>query len=219
MKQFFKRFIIKTCFLAILLVSLKTYTDMIVKADAISTSSLEKAESKSKSQKVETKVSTETDEESQAQLEKGLLQAHYDRWCEVEYDFANVDYIYDSLTYPLAKIIYAEVGGIHQTKIQQYTGYVFINLMNSKYYPNTVEGVLKQCYAEETNQKFQKNECSEEALENAKVVVNNYYNGTMPVSSAMIYQAEFEQGVNRFKIENEWFGYDQRILNDLKSNL
>ena len=58
MKQFFKRFIIKTCFLAILLVSLKTYTDMIVKADAISTSSLEKAESKSKSQKVETKVST-----------------------------------------------------------------------------------------------------------------------------------------------------------------
>ena len=64
MKQFFKRFIIKTCFLAILLVSLKTYTDMIVKADAISTSSLEKAESKSKTQKVETKVSTETDEES-----------------------------------------------------------------------------------------------------------------------------------------------------------
>lgn len=214
MKQFIKRCIIKICFLTILLVSLKVYTDVTVKADALSTSP--KAKFKTQCEKGEEKESDKTDKKISTPTEKDLAQMHYDRWQEVEYDFANEDEIYNNLTHPLAKVIYAEVGGIHQNKIQQYTGYVFINLINSKYYPNTVEGVLKQCYAPETNIKFENNKYSDEALENAKIVVNNYYNGTMPVSPALIYQAEFEQGVNRFKIENEWFGYDQRILNDLK---
>lgn len=206
MKHFLKRIITNICVFAILLVGIKTYTNLTVTVKATSMTS----------KKVEEKVTVT--EELSTQQQKYLTQAYYDRCQEGKYDFANDYDIYNSLTYPLAKVIYAEVGGIHQNKIQQYVGYVFINLMNSKYYPDTVEGVLNQCYAITTAQKFQKGECSEEALENAKVVVNNYYNGTMPVSPAMIYQAEFEQGVNRFKIENEWFGEDTRILNDLKNS-
>ena len=124
----------------------------------------------------------------------------------------------NSLTYPLAKMIFAEAGGSNNDTLQQYVGYVFINSLHSKYYPDTVEGVLKRCYADTTQQRFYEEKFSEKALKNAKIVVNNYYNDTMPVSSALIYQAEFKQGINSFKIDNEFFGYDQKILNDLKYN-
>ena len=212
MQSFFKRLTLNSLFLAILLVSLQLYAGATVKADT--------AKPKAKCHKtIEQKQPTqEIDNNTQSVSLEVLAQNHYDRWQEVNYDFANMEDIYNSLTYPLAKIIFAEAGGSNNDTLQQYVGYVFINLLHSKYYPDTVEGVLKRCYADTTQQRFYEEKFSEKALKNAKIVVNNYYNGTMPVSSALIYQAEFKQGINSFKIDNEFFGYDQRILNDLKYN-
>ena len=49
-----------------------------------------------------------------------------------------------------------------------------------------------------------------------KIVINNYYNDTMPVSPALVYQSKFSQGINQFQIDGEEFGYSERILRDLE---
>ena len=89
--------------------------------------------------------------------------------------------------------------------------------MISNYYPNTLKDVFfSSAYAPESQEKYRNGECSDRAIENAKIVVNNYYNDTMPVSPALVYQSKFSQGINQFQIDGEEFGYSKRILRDLE---
>lgn len=157
---------------------------------------------------VTSSVNTEENTEPSAE---DVIASHNDRWQDVSMD----DTYYD-MTYPLAKIIYAEGGG-QSDKCQQYIGYVVINRMISNYYPNTLKDVFfSGGYAPESQEKYRNGECSDRAIENAIIVVKNYYNDAMPVSPALVYQSKFSQGVNQFKIDGEEFGYDERILNDLE---
>jgi len=161
---------------------------------------------------VTSSVNTEDVEPSR----EDLIESHNDRWQEVRFDYASMDDTYYDMTYPLAKIIYAEGGG-QSDKCQQYIGYVVINRMISNYYPNTLKDVFfSGGYAPESQEKYRNGECSDLAIENAKIVVNNYYNDTMPVSPALVYQSKFSQGINQFQIDGEEFGYSKRILRDLE---
>lgn len=160
--------------------------------------------------------SIDTEEETPMPSAEDIIASHNDRWQDVRFDYASMEDIFYDMTYPLAKIIYAEGGG-QSDECQQYIGYVVINRIESKYYPNTLKKVFfSGGYAPESQEKYRNGECSDRAIENAKIVVNNYYNDTMPVSSALVYQSKFSQGVNQFKIDGEEFGYDERILNDLQ---
>lgn len=129
--------------------------------------------------------------------------------------------IYESYIYPLSKIIYAEAGNLGDVA-QQYVGYVVMNRVNSIYFPNTIEDVFfsRRAYAESSRKKYLAEETSEAAIANATIVIEEYfsYDG-MPVSPALVYQALFEQGVDRFKLETECFGCDERILRDLERDL
>ena len=160
--------------------------------------------------------SIDTEEETPMPSAEDIIASHNDRWQDVRFDYASMEDIFYDMTYPLAKIIYAEGGG-QSDECQQYIGYVVINRIESKYYPNTLKRVFfSGGYAPESQEKYRNGECSDRAIENAKIVVNNYYNDTMPVSPALVYQSKFSQGVNQFKIDGEEFGYDERILNDLE---
>lgn len=160
-------------------------------------------------------TSSETEGNTEPSAED-VIASHNDRWQDVRFDYASMEDIYYDMTYPLAKIIYAEGGG-QSDKCQQYIGYVVINRMISNYYPNTLKDVFfSGGYAPESQEKYRNGECSDRAIENAIIVVNNYYNDAMPVSPALVYQSKFSQGVNQFKIDGEEFGYDKRILNDLE---
>lgn len=162
---------------------------------------------------VTSSVNTEEDVEPSRE---DLIESHNDRWQEVRFDYASMDDTYYDMTYPLAKIIYAEGGG-QSDMCQQYIGYVVINRIESKYYPNTLKRVFfSGGYAPESQEKYRNGECSDRAIENAKIVINNYYNDTMPVSPALVYQSKFSQGINQFQIDGEEFGYSQRILRDLE---
>ena len=155
-------------------------------------------------------------EEAPMPSAEDVIASHNDRWQDVRFDYASMEDIYYDMTYPLAKIIYAEGGG-QSDKCQQYIGYVVINRIESKYYPNTLKKVFfSGGYAPESQEKYRDGKCSDRAIENARIVVNNYLNDTMPVSKALVYQSKFSQGVNQFKIDGEEFGYDERILNDLE---
>lgn len=162
-------------------------------------------------------TSSENDTEKTAEPSReDLIESHNDRWQDVRFDYASMDDTYYDMTYPLAKIIYAEGGG-QSDKCQQYIGYVVINRMISNYYPNTLKDVFfSSAYAPESQEKYRNGECSDRAIENAKIVVNNYYNDTMPVSPALVYQSKFSQGINQFQIDGEEFGYSKRILRDLE---
>lgn len=160
--------------------------------------------------------SIDTEEETPMPSAEDIIASHNDRWQDVRFDYASMEDIYYDMTYPLAKIIYAE-GGSQSDECQQYIGYVIINRIESKYYPNTLKKVFfSGGYAQESQEKYRDGLCSDRAIENAKVVINNYYNGTMPVSPAIVYQSRFSQGINQFVIDGEEFGYDERILNDLQ---
>lgn len=162
-------------------------------------------------------TSSENDTEKTAEPSReDLIASHNDRWQDVRFDYASMDDTYYDMTYPLAKIIYAEGGG-QSDKCQQYIGYVVINRMISNYYPNTLKDVFfSGGYAPESQEKYRNGECSDRAIANAKIVVNNYYNDTMPVSPALVYQSKFSQGINQFQIDGEEFGYSKRILRDLE---
>ena len=155
-------------------------------------------------------------EENTEPSAEDVIASHNDRWQDVRFDYASMEDIFYDMTYPLAKIIYAEGGG-QSDECQQYIGYVVINRIESKYYPNTLKRVFfSGGYAPESQEKYRNGECSDRAIENAKIVVNNYYNDTMPVSPALVYQSKFSQGINQFQIDGEEFGYSQRILRDLE---
>lgn len=160
-------------------------------------------------------TSSETEGNTEPSAED-VIASHNDRWQDVRFDYASMEDIYYDMTYPLAKIIYAEGGG-QSDKCQQYIGYVVINRIESKYYPNTLKKVFfSGGYAPESQEKYRDGKCSDRAIENARIVVNNYLNDTMPVSKALVYQSKFSQGVNQFTIDGEEFGYDERILHDLE---
>lgn len=131
-------------------------------------------------------------------------------------DFADTTLVYNTLVYPLAKIIYAESGNMNDI-FQQYVGYVVLNRVDSIYYPNTIYDVFftGDAYAESSRKRYRNEEVTDQCIRNAKVVVNQYLNDTIPVSPAMVFQAEFKQGVNIIKIHNTYFGHDQRIIDDL----
>ena len=155
-------------------------------------------------------------EENTEPSAEDVIASHNDRWQDVRFDYASMEDIFYYMTYPLAKIIYAEGGG-QSDECQQYIGYVVINRIESKYYPNTLKRVFfSGGYAPESQEKYRNGECSDRAIENAKIVVNNYYNDTMPVSPALVYQSKFSHGINQFQIDGEEFGYSQRILRDLE---
>lgn len=162
---------------------------------------------------VTSSVNTEEDVEPSRE---SLIESHNDRWQDVRFDYASMEDIFYDMTYPLAKIIYAEGGG-QSDKCQQYIGYVVINRMISNYYPNTLKDVFfSSAYAPESQEKYRNGECSKRAIENAKIVINNYYNDTMPVSPALVYQSKFSQGINQFQIDREEFGYSEKILRDME---
>lgn len=243
MKINLKRVISNLFLLAILLVSIKKYTEWNLSVQAatddtknseleVQTESSETSEIKTSPvagvtinlapsvsvEKLDTNVVTSSIEsEEQPPSTENLIQTYNDRWQEIYIDYANREDIYSNMTYPLAKIIYAE-GGNQNDECQQYIGYVVINRIESKYYPNSLHEVFfSDGYAYESQKRYQAEECSDRAIENAQIVVNNYYNHTMPVSPALVYQSSFSQGVNQFQIDDQEFGYDQRIINDLEN--
>lgn len=168
-----------------------------------------------------TNVPVEKDISKQSNIDETEAKAELERQytCYVErnvpIDFSYDEKIYQEYIYPLAKIIYAEGGGMPDN-FQRNVGYVVLNRIDSKYYPNTLNDVFfSGGYAEESKEKFLEEKVSERAFENAKVVINEYFNGTIPVCPAMTYQSEFKQGVDIFSIGNSYFGCDERIHRDM----
>lgn len=151
--------------------------------------------------------------------QKKELENQYDNYVERHspIDYSDNEEIYQEYIYPLAKIIYAE-GGNMSDEFQRNVGYVVLNRIDSKYYPNTLNDVFfsDDAYAETSRERFLEEKVSEQALENAKIVINEYFNGTIPVCPAMVYQAEFKQGVDIFQIDNTYFGCNSRIHEDME---
>ena len=56
-------------------------------------------------------------------------------------DYSTNEDIYEDYIYPLSKIIFAEAGNMGD-KHQQYVGYVVMNRVYSKYYPNSIHDVF-----------------------------------------------------------------------------
>lgn len=162
-------------------------------------------------------VSIETVEEDINMLEY-QFNAFEERQNVSDDSFFIDDEIYESYVYPLSKIIYAEAGNLGDLT-QQYVGYVVMNRVNSIYFPDTIEGVFfkGRAYAESSRKKYRAEKTSEAAIENATVVIEQYFSKEgMPVSPALVYQAQFEQGEDCFQMETEIFGHDSNILRDLK---
>ena len=105
-------------------------------------------------------------------------------------------------------------------KHQQYVGYVVMNRVHSKYYPNSIHDVFfSGGYADTSKERYLAEKDSEQAIKNATVVINKIFNEgleNIPVSEAMVYQAEFKQGVNIIQMGNTYFGCDERILEDME---
>ena len=104
-----------------------------------------------------------------------------------------------------------EAGGVKDDYWQQLVGYVFLNRLDSSYYPDSVDGVLKEGYAPETIQNFNNIVITNKTLKNAKIVVNNYYSGSLPVPRNLVYQAEFSQGKPWKHIGNTYFGINPNL--------
>lgn len=117
----------------------------------------------------------------------------------------------DNLVDSVSRIIMCEAGGVKDDYWQQLVGYVFLNRLDSSYYPDSVDGVLKEGYAPETIQNFNNIVITNKALKNAKIVVNNYYSGSLPVPRNLIYQAEFSQGRPWKHIGNTYFGINPNL--------
>lgn len=115
---------------------------------------------------------------------------------------------YDYMVNFIAHLINGEAGCDWCTdEHQQLVGYVFCNRVRAKDFPNTFEGVLKNGYACAYDGNFNKTP-TKRAQANAKIVVDNYLAGTIPVSKDLIYQAEFKQGSRVYKqLGNTYFCY------------
>lgn len=157
---------------------------------------------------------TLTEEEFFQIQEQNFIDRSIETDIEKEYDYNN--YIY-----PLAKIIFAEASTCDDTH-QRYVGYVVMNRVKSIYYPNTIEDVFfdGDAYAESSRERYNNEKVSDRAIKNAEIVIDEYFSDSMPVSPAMVYQAEFKQGVKDQYIQmgNTFFCFDQRILDDLNSS-
>lgn len=158
-------------------------------------------------------------------LDNEILTVQYTNYIErqkpdavddLKIKYTTSDEVYKTVTYPLAKIIYAE-GGNQNDEFQQNVGYVVLNRVESKYYPNSIEDVFfSSAYNEISRERYRNNEVSEKAIENAKLVVEQYFNHEIPVSKARVFQAEFVQGVDLYKINNTYFGSDPQIISDME---
>lgn len=158
-------------------------------------------------------------------LDNEILTVQYTNYIErqkpdavddLKIKYTTSDEVYKTVTYPLAKIIYAE-GGNQNDEFQQNVGYVVLNRVESKYYPNSIEDVFfSSAYNEISRERYRNNEVSEKAIKNAKIVVEQYFNHEIPVSKARVFQAEFVQGVDLYKINNTYFGSDPQIISDME---
>ena len=115
----------------------------------------------------------------------------------------------------LSAIIFAEAGGVSRTHPnedadlwQQYVGYVIMNRVDSKGFPNSIHDVLYQRgqYDSKTKEKVEKGKVTEQSTKNAIIVLKNYYSGQIPVPRNMVFQAEFPQGTSVYvHIGNTYF--------------
>lgn len=113
----------------------------------------------------------------------------------------------------LAKIIASEAANVKDDFWQQAVGYVVMNRVDSKNYPNTIEGVFYSgdAYAEESRQRYEEGYVTDQCIENAKIVLQNYYEGTIPVPKNLVFQSEFPQGETWLHIGNTYFGIDPNL--------
>lgn len=115
----------------------------------------------------------------------------------------------------LSAIIFAEAGGVSKTHPnedadlwQQYVGYVVMNRVDSKGFPNSIHDVLYQRgqYDSKTKERVEKGKVTEQSTRNAIIVLKNYYSGQIPVPRNMVFQAEFPQGTSVYvHIGNTYF--------------
>lgn len=159
----------------------------------------------------------ESTEQTSETSEEKAVDTKDDMVSTLKIKYTSPEEIYNSLTYPLAKIIFAE-GGNQNDEFQQNVGYVVLNRIESKYYPNTLYDVFfsSDSYAETSRTSYRNEEVSEKAIENAKIVVEQYFNNAIPVSPARVFQAEFKQGIDIYQIGNTFFGSDPRIVKDME---
>lgn len=142
--------------------------------------------------------------EEQLQLLQAIQETNfYDKWNIPIYD--------ESLVTSVAKVITIEAGGVNNDYWQQLVGYVLLNRLASTSFPNTIEEILNDGYAEETIEKYKNDYFTEQAFKNAEIVVSNYYNDTIPVPKNLVYQAEFPQGENWYHIGNTYFGVNPKL--------
>lgn len=158
-------------------------------------------------------VSLQSDKINSEVLNNAIYQSYIDRHSIISVDVETTSTIPEWFEYDLARIIQAE-GGILNDTAQQLIGYVFLNRMNSPYFPDTFDGVFNDgdAYHPNTHEFFSTRETpSNQALANAKVCLENYYNNTIPVPDCLVYQAEFNQGAGLYEsIDKMKFCLDNR---------
>lgn len=159
---------------------------------------------------------------AKSKILQNQAKAYTDRNAEykkLKLDSLSSDEFYWNAVYILAKIIYAE-GGNMDDEFQQKIGYVVLNRVESKYYPNSIREVFLSsgAYEETSIERFHEGFISDQAIKNSKIVLNHYLLRDIPYSPAMVYQSEFKQGINIQADGNSFFGEDPRIISDLEKN-
>ena len=161
-------------------------------------------------------ISLQYDRINSEVLNDATYQSYIDRHSiiSVDVETETTSAIPEWFEYDLARIIQAE-GGILDDTAQQLIGYVFLNRMSSPYFPDTFDGVFNDgdAYHPNTHEFFElKKTPSDQALANAKVCLENYYNNTIPVPDCLVYQAEFNQGAGLYQsIGKMKFCLDSRL--------
>ena len=143
-------------------------------------------------------------------------------------EFENFEETHKDEIYFLAAIITSEAGcvdqypwclqateaGITPDIWQQYVGYCVMNRVYQSSYPDTIQNVFYQSgqYAETSIESVESGYVTERCINNAKIVLENYYNNTIPVPRNMVYQAEFTQGSKIFlKVGKTRFCLDENL--------
>lgn len=144
----------------------------------------------------------------------------------VNYDERTIAYTYKDLIFCVASVINSEAGYSYCDDYwQQLVGYAFMNRYGSKYYgtrsseEHSYLSVLYDkptTYDSRTRQNYEQGIVSDRALANATIVVENYFNDTLPVPKSMVFQSEKPQGIPFYQTGNTYFGLDARIEEDLK---
>lgn len=150
---------------------------------------------------------------SSDEILKIQMQNCYDRF-NIPEEFENFEETHKDEIYLLAAIIASEAGcvdhepwcsqatkaGITPDIWQQYVGYCVMNRVYQSSYPDTIQNVFYQSgqYAETSIKSVESGYVTERCISNAKIVLENYYNNTVPVPRNMVYQAEFKQGSKVF---------------------